>query len=480
MARSLFLTSAASLLGLLIYYYLVHPDLKIISQSSSQGTATEAGNDIPAGQGEKNNVEFLVNQLISVSRAARSLQTGDLPENIASMQALEAYLTELGTQNFLSLTSTKTLESGHAPCLTVLNAPAELVMIAAVDRDRDRIFAFHGQNDYRWYSTADLMNRYCGELITVTAFKEHQQLWIPGEVINIGEVPISDSIVVEYPLRNLTKSPVNIDKWQTSCGCTSVNEIPDTIAPGEWGLLKIEVNAKKSSQNKNFSQMLQLQLTSTKTFNQVIPVTGTLFPGLQISPISMPLGDIAGDLSTRSIESHIHTYSPEKVQITPKDLQPGLSLVSVNPEPDNSRVRLQWEFNPAKISAGYNDSLVTSALLSVQYPKADGEILTETLPFVVHASNSPAIKVAPRGLFCGQLNTEEEWVGKLAVHSRSGQRVNCSSTDDEHLRFDVSNNDIVVKLKAPDIAGYYRADILITSGDDISTIHIMANVKSKE
>lgn len=62
--------------------------------------------------------------------------------------------------------------------------------------------------------------------------------------VDVGNISDSGSAEVEIELKNITGSPLNIEKVDTSCGCTVVNASDNTIAPGETTRVRVTIDTR--------------------------------------------------------------------------------------------------------------------------------------------------------------------------------------------------------------------------------------------
>jgi hypothetical protein len=61
--------------------------------------------------------------------------------------------------------------------------------------------------------------------------------------INLGEIPQSKPVTIEFEFTNNGDSPVLITNVQASCGCTSTNYVKTPITPGETTKITAVFNA---------------------------------------------------------------------------------------------------------------------------------------------------------------------------------------------------------------------------------------------
>lgn len=64
------------------------------------------------------------------------------------------------------------------------------------------------------------------------------------KTVDVGNISDSGSAEVEIELKNITGSPLNIEKVDTSCGCTVINASDSTIAPGETTRVRVTIDTR--------------------------------------------------------------------------------------------------------------------------------------------------------------------------------------------------------------------------------------------
>jgi len=89
--------------------------------------------------------------------------------------------------------------------------------------------------------------------------------------VDLGNITDSGSTEVEIELRNITGAPINIEKVDTSCGCTVANATDQTIAPGETTKVRVTIDTR--GKMGEISKELKL-FTSNSGDPHVLTLTG--------------------------------------------------------------------------------------------------------------------------------------------------------------------------------------------------------------
>lgn len=90
--------------------------------------------------------------------------------------------------------------------------------------------------------------------------------------INLGEIPQSKPVTIEYEFTNTGDSPVIITSVQASCGCTATDYSKTPIAPGEKTKIKAVFNAAAKG---TFKKQVTV-VTSAEENPQILIFTGTV------------------------------------------------------------------------------------------------------------------------------------------------------------------------------------------------------------
>jgi hypothetical protein len=91
------------------------------------------------------------------------------------------------------------------------------------------------------------------------------------KTVDVGNISDGGSAEVEIELRNITGAPLNIEKVDTSCGCTIVNATEDPIAPGETTRVRVTIDTR--GKMGDISKELKL-FTSGSGDPHVLTLTG--------------------------------------------------------------------------------------------------------------------------------------------------------------------------------------------------------------
>lgn len=87
-------------------------------------------------------------------------------------------------------------------------------------------------------------------------------LVLSQEEAHLGEVVNGEVRTLEIPIRNQGDGPLIIEAVSTSCGCTSAQVEPSTIAPGESGVLRVSYDSGAHGPEVNGPVMRQIFIAS--------------------------------------------------------------------------------------------------------------------------------------------------------------------------------------------------------------------------
>ncbi len=79
--------------------------------------------------------------------------------------------------------------------------------------------------------------------LLLTACGGQPQITLETNALDFGDVVNGTIIIEEITVTNTGTAPLQIESVATSCGCTTAEITPQTIQPGEQGILHIEFDS---------------------------------------------------------------------------------------------------------------------------------------------------------------------------------------------------------------------------------------------
>ncbi len=79
---------------------------------------------------------------------------------------------------------------------------------------------------------------------------------------DLGPIEPSSKHTIIFQIQNDSQEPLDILKVRTECRCMKVIDKPDTIRPGEAGMVKVEMTTPGKVKSSNFSKLILLKTSS--------------------------------------------------------------------------------------------------------------------------------------------------------------------------------------------------------------------------
>ena len=105
-----------------------------------------------------------------------------------------------------------------------------------------------------------------GSLRATIDFLRGERLLVDHKYVNLGTMPMNESIRFSYKLTNMSSSTVKILGVNMTCSCLRPTEVPDLIKPGESENLIVNILTKETMPDIN----LTIDLLTSDPLNQSI------------------------------------------------------------------------------------------------------------------------------------------------------------------------------------------------------------------
>lgn len=182
---------------------------------------------------------------------------------------------------------------------------------------------------------------------TIAAYSQPKLEIVGGDTYDWGNTP-PKVLFTELKLKNVGNKPLYISDVKPSCSCTTAPLDKNTIQPGDYATLKVNLslNVSNSGQVKKFIKMIT---NDPKNKEKVITLRANVVLPFVVSPMSyLKFIDATIGLKSKAVYS-IENHTSEKVTFSNFEMSDGLSInwkgkkVSVNP---GGSIQLVVTFSP--------------------------------------------------------------------------------------------------------------------------------------
>ncbi len=274
-----------------------------------------------------------------------------------------------------------------------------------------------------------------------------------------GQITEGEIVEVKFPFRNVTDRTINIKAINTSCGCTSANDNPRVIGPGQSSEIKVSFNStgKPGKGQKTISVVTGLYSLTISG-----EVTQTLFSS---EPV-VNLGELnAGEAAEHTFKIISLTNPPAKVE-----------KVSIGDE----RIKVEYGGQEPYTHKDGRTGFATPIKLSIPADYPPSSQIRTTLTVMTTDAKRGALYLAVNGSTVGNfvLSPQRVLLGRLAPGEQKETRLTLRSKADEPFEVTLatkstSSNFTVtevpatganirqwsISFKAPDQAGNFNETI---------------------